>query len=95
MDRTVFLTEEITRQLTSWLNYKYRTRRETNKPGKQLEIRTPEKKDTDLIFAIYQSKESPNPKNLYFEFAKFFAKTLDSIVFGGFQYLIYMFEYSI
>ena len=83
MDRTVFLTEEITQQLTSWLNYKYRTRRisyKNEQTGKTItEIRTPEKKDTDLIFAVYQSKESPNPKNLYFEFAKFFAKTLDSM----------------
>jgi integrase len=83
MDRAVFLTEEITQQLTSWLNYKYRTRRvcyKNEQTGKTItEIRTPEKKDTDLIFAVYQSKESPNPKNLYFEFAKFFAKTLDSM----------------
>ena len=28
-------------------------------------------------FAVYQSRETPNPKNLYFEFAKSFAKTLD------------------
>jgi integrase len=83
MDRTVFLTEEITQQLTSWLNYKYRTRRvcyKDKQTGKTItEIRTPEKKDTDLIFAVYQSEETPNPKNLYFEFAKFFAKTLDSM----------------
>ena len=82
-DRTVFLTQEIAQQLTSWLNYKYRTRRvcyNDKQTGKTIsEIRTPEKKDTDLIFAVYQSKESPNPKNLYFEFAKFFAKTLDSV----------------
>jgi integrase len=30
-DRTVFLTEEITQQLNSWLNYKYRTRRVCHK----------------------------------------------------------------
>jgi hypothetical protein len=36
------------------------------------EIRTPERKDTDLIFAVYQDREVPNPRNLYFEFAKFF-----------------------
>ena len=46
---------------------------------KEAEIRTPEKEDTDLIFAVYQSKEVPNPRNLYFEFAKSFAKTLDSM----------------
>jgi integrase len=82
-DRTLFLTEEITQQLTFWLNYKYRTRRvcyNDKQTGNTItEIRTPEKKDTDLIFAVYQSREAPNPKNLYFEFAKFFAKTLDSM----------------
>jgi integrase len=82
-DRTVFLTEEITQQLVSWLNYKYRTRRvchSDKQTGKTItEIRTPDKKDTDLIFAVYQSKEAPNPKNLYFEFAKLFEKTIDSM----------------
>jgi hypothetical protein len=82
-DRTVFLTEEITQQLMSWLNYKYRTRRvchNDTQTGKTItEIRTPERKDTDLIFAVYQDREVPNPRNLYFEFAKSFAKTLDSM----------------
>jgi integrase len=82
-DRTVFLTEEITQQLVSWLNYKYRTRRvchSDKQTGKTItEIRTPDKKDTDLRFAVYQSKEAPNPKNLYFEFAKLFEKTIDSM----------------
>src|SRR4030095_424273 len=70
-------------QLISWLNYKYRTRRVcySDKQTRKTitEIRTPEKKDTDLIFAVHQSRETPNPKNLYFEFAKLFAKTLDSM----------------
>jgi integrase len=38
-DRMVFLTEEITQQLVSWLNYKYRTRRvcyNDKQTGKQL-----------------------------------------------------------
>jgi integrase len=82
-DRTVFLTQETTQQLTTWLAYKYRTRRVCYKDKQTRKtitvIRTPDKKDTDLIFAVYQSKEAPNPKNLYFEFAKFFAKTLDSM----------------
>ena len=82
-DRTVFLTQEITQQLVSWLNYKYRTRRvcyNDKQTGKTItENRTPEKEDTDLIFALYQSREAPNPKNLYFEFAKSFARTLDSM----------------
>jgi integrase len=81
--RTVFLTEEVKHQLNSWISYKYRTRRvcyKNKQTGKTItEIRTPQKENTDLIFAIYQSKEAPNPKNLYFEFAKSFAKTLDSM----------------
>ena len=83
IDRMVFLSEEITHQLISWLSYKYRTRRVCHndaQTGKTItEIRTPEKEDTDLIFAVYQSREAPNPKNLYFDFAKHFAKTLDSM----------------
>jgi hypothetical protein len=72
--------------LGSWLNYKYRTRRvchNDKQTGKTItEIRTPDKEDTDLIFPLYQSKEAPNPRNLYFEFAKLFAKTLDSMCKG-------------
>jgi hypothetical protein len=43
------------------------------------EIRTPEKKDTDLIFVVHQSEEAPNPEGKYFEISRFFAKTLDSM----------------
>ena len=82
-DRTVFLTEEIAQQLASWLNYKHRTRRvcyKDKQTGKTItEIRTPEREDTDLIFAVYQNKEAPNPRILYFQFAKSFAKTLNSM----------------
>ena len=82
-DRTIFLTQEITQQLTSWLNYKYRTRRVCHNDkysGKTItEYRTPDRKESDLVFAVYQSKEAPNPKNIYFEIARFFAKTLDSM----------------
>ncbi|MDQ3902260.1 MAG: tyrosine-type recombinase/integrase [Thermoproteota archaeon] len=85
-DRIVFLTEEITKQLNSWLNYKYRTRRvcyreeqnSNNKEHKTItEYRTPEKKDTDLIFALYENTKSPVPRNLYTGFSAAFAKTLD------------------
>jgi integrase len=82
-DRTVFLTEEITQQLTSWLNYKYRTRRVCHKDEQTDEIiteyRTPDREESDLVFALYQSKGAPDPQNLYFEIAKFFGKTLDSM----------------
>jgi hypothetical protein len=62
-DRTVFLTEETTQQLNSWLNYKCRTRMvcyKNEQTGKTItEVRTPEKKESDLVFAIYQSTKTP------------------------------------
>ena len=84
-DRTVFLTDETTQQLKSWLSYKYRTRRICYKDwaGQEYEkktiteYRTPDKNDTDLIFAIYQNTKMPNPSWLYADMAKAFAKTLD------------------
>ena len=58
-DRTIFLTEEITNQLNSWLKYKHRTRRvcyqnkdNENENKKTItEYRTPTIKKTDLLFA--------------------------------------------
>jgi len=81
VDRMIFLTEEATQQLRSWLDYKYRTRRvcrQDTQQGKSItEYRTPDKKDTDLVFAVYQDKEAPNPDFLYADFGKSFANTLD------------------
>jgi hypothetical protein len=81
-DSTVFLTQEITQQLNSWLNYKYRTRRvcyKDEQTGKTTtEVRTPEKKESDLVFAVYQSTKTPIPANLYIDFRDSFGKTLDS-----------------
>jgi integrase len=80
-DRTVFLTEETTQQLNSWLNYKYRTRRvcyKNEQTGKTItEVRTPEKKESDLVFVVYQSTKTPIPANLYIDFRDSFGKTLD------------------
>jgi integrase len=80
-DRTVFLTEEIVQQLTSWLSYKYRTRRVCYKDEQTkktiTEYRTPEKKESDLVFALYQDTRAPAPMNLYVEFVRSFGKTLD------------------
>ena len=84
-DRIVFLTDEVTQQLKSWLGYKYRTRRicYNDWAGQEYEkktiteYRTPDKNDTDLIFAIYQNSKMPNPSWLYADMAKTFAKTLD------------------
>jgi integrase len=80
-DRTVFLTQEMVQQLNSWLSYKYRTRRvcyKDEQTGKSItDIRTPEKKHTDLIFAVYQNTKTPAPISLYTYLARSFGKTLD------------------
>jgi hypothetical protein len=82
-DRTVFLTQEMVQQLNSWLSYKYRTRRvcyKDEQTGKSItDIRTPEKKDTDLIFAVYQNTKTPSPISLYTDLARSFGNTLDRI----------------
>jgi integrase len=86
-DRVVFLTEELTEQLKSWLTYKYRERRichslTDNKDNVDrrktiTEYRTPDKNENDLIFAVYQNKKMPNPGYIYEDMAKSFARTLD------------------
>jgi hypothetical protein len=44
------------------------------------EYRTPQREESDLAFAtICQNKETPDPQNLYYQIAKFFGKTLDSM----------------
>jgi hypothetical protein len=44
---------------------------------RQLEIRTPEKKESDLIFAVYQNSKTPFPTSLYVDLRNSFGKTLD------------------
>jgi integrase len=81
VDRTIFLTEEVTQQLKSLLDYKYRARRVSHQDkqnGRTItEVRTPNKKDTDLVFAVYQDKKMPNPDCLYDDLGKSFGKTLE------------------
>src|SRR5215469_1171089 len=81
VDRIIFLTEELTQQLKSWLHYKYRTRRvchQDTQNGKTItEYRTPDKKDTDLVFAVYQDREKPNSESLYDDLGRSFSNTLD------------------
>jgi len=83
VDRTIFLTEELTQQLKSWLDYKHRTRRvcyQDKQTGKTItEYRTPDKKDTDLVFAVYQDRNMPNPDQLYYDLSRSFARTLDRL----------------
>jgi integrase len=86
-DRTVFLTDEMMQQLNSWLSYKYRTRRVCHKDEKTgstiTDIRTPEKQQSDLIFAVYQNTKSPAPTSLYTDLARSFGKTLDRMNRGS------------
>jgi hypothetical protein len=89
IDRVVFLTEEVTQQLRSWLTYKYRKRRVCYKAEKDddqingkttstiTEYRTPDRKENDLVFAVYQNTKMPNPDGIYDDISKSFAKTLD------------------
>lgn len=81
-DRYVFLTEEAVTQLKQWLEYKYRNRRVCYKDriGKTItEYRTPERNDNDLVFAVYQDRENPVPRMIYYDLVKSFGKTLDRI----------------
>jgi integrase len=86
-DRIVFLTDEVTHQSRSWLDYKYRTRicyKDEREGGKTItEYRTPEKKDTGLIFSVYQRNKISDPLSMYSEFASNFAKTLDRMGKGA------------
>jgi len=82
-DRCIFLTEEVAAQLKQWLEYKYRGRRvcyKDNQTEKTItEYRTPERNDSDLVFAVYQDREKPVPSMIYYDLARSFGKTLDRI----------------
>ena len=92
-DRVVFLTEELTQQLRLWLSYKYRKRRvcykgekdddQINRKTTITEYRTPDRKENDLIFAVYQNTKMPNPDGIYDDIAKSFAKTLMEMKIEG------------
>jgi integrase len=83
IDRFVFLTEEMTKQLRTWLDYKYRTRRvchidkDTDKTV--TEYRTPKNNPDDLVFAVNMRTGYPTLPSLYAELVTTFDKTLDRI----------------
>jgi len=80
IDRYIFLTEEVAIQLKQYIEYKYRNRRICYKDaeGKTItEYRTPARNSNDLVFAVYQDQEKPDPRMIYFDLAKSFGKTLD------------------
>jgi hypothetical protein len=47
------------------------------------------KKESDLVFAVYQSTKTPVPANLYIDFRDSFGKTLDRMN-KGFLYNTYL-----
>jgi integrase len=80
-DRIIFLTPELSQQISSWIDYKYRKRRVCySRNNKTItEYRIPDMEETDLVFAVYQPVTNPNPKNLYIDLVNSFGKTLDRI----------------
>jgi integrase len=84
-DRTIFLTQELDNQLPSWLSYRYRRRRICySENGKTVtHYRTPNMKNSDLVFSAHRLSGNPNPISLYVEFRTSFAKTLDRMGKGA------------
>jgi integrase len=89
LDRFVYLTDEAAKQLKTWLQYKYRTRRVCHmyevKDTTITEYRTPTKNNTDLIFSVYQS-EVRNLQFIYNDLHINFGKMLDRIGKGNKDY---------
>jgi integrase len=87
VERTIFLTDEMTKQLRQWVEFKHRTRRVCQKDrltGKTLtEYRTLTPDPYALIFAVRQDIADPDPRNLYTNLRIDFAKTLDRIGKGS------------
>lgn len=88
MDRTVYLTDEMTSQLKSWLHYRFRTRRVCHidhTTGKTMsEYRTPIRNEKDLMFSVNRrNKTAGSPKFLYNTLLLAFGNTLDRMGKGG------------
>jgi integrase len=81
-DRYVFLTEELSKQLQDYLDYKYRKRVKYSRTGGLPTPIIPERKDTDLIFAsyFYDSKdENLGITYIYNTLLMKFERTLNSL----------------
>jgi integrase len=85
VSRTVFLTQEVVRQILSWLEYKYRTRRRCSKDEKtgktDIEYKTIRKNDHDLLFSV--NRTNSDVRWLYNQLAVNFGKTLDRMGKGN------------
>jgi integrase len=82
VDRIVYLTNEVVKQMKTWLEYKYRTRRicyfDKNVGKTKCEYRTPAKNNKHLIFSVNQlSQGDPSLESMYVIMSNAFAKTLD------------------
>lgn len=79
--RTVYLTDELVRQLKSWIEFKYRKRRvcyQNRESGKSVsEYRIPKKIDSDLVFAARTTKNKIESRGIYYNLCRIFEKTLD------------------
>lgn len=89
VDRFVFLTTEMVRQLGLWLEYKHRSRRVCHKDTETgqtaTEYRTPKQDPSGLIFAVYQKLDRPNPDYLYGDIRAAFGRTLDRMGKGDYE----------
>jgi integrase len=87
-DRNVFLTKEATKQLKTWIEFKYRTRRISHyheDTGDSIsEYRTPLKNDKDLVFSASYTTATIYVylKSLYSVLERAFVKTLDRMNMG-------------
>ena len=87
-DRNVFLTKEATKQLKTWIEFKYRTRRISHyhkDTGDSIsEYRTPLKNDKDLVFSASSTTATISVylKSLYSVLERAFVKTLDRMNMG-------------
>jgi integrase len=87
-DRHVFLTKEAAKQLKTWIEFKYRTRRisyyRKDKCDSISEYRTPLKNDKDLVFSALSSTNTTTVhlQSLYVVLERAFVKTLDRINMG-------------
>jgi integrase len=86
MERSVFLTNEVAKQITTWIHHKHRTRRVCHYVSTEkrtiTEYRTPIKNATNLLFAVGRTK-SPKPSNVYTDLRNDFSETLDRIGMGA------------
>jgi len=82
-DRTVFLTQEVSKQIKSWLEYKYRRRRRVyydRTTGKaKWEYMTPVKNPENLIFSSWHGSTSSSIDSLHTHLGYAFGRMLDRI----------------